>query len=81
MGSPLSTCAHADAHEALSAVPEPVYAYQFRDRTASPLVDLLVPDYPEDAGHGSELPYLFPGLFGAPLAPEQQQLSATTVRY
>jgi para-nitrobenzyl esterase len=79
----LSTCAHVDAYEALSAAPgpAPVYAYQFRDRTASPLVDLPVPDYPEDAGHGSELPYLFPGLFGAPLTPEQQELSATMVRY
>jgi para-nitrobenzyl esterase len=81
VGSPLSTCAHADAHEALSAVPEPVYAHQFRDRTASPLADFPVPGYPEDAQHGVELPYLFPGPFGAPLTPEQQELSATTVRY
>jgi para-nitrobenzyl esterase len=79
----LSTCAHVDAYAALSAAPgrPRVYAYQFRDRTASPLVDLPFPDYPDDAGHGTELPYLFPGLFGAPLTPEQQELSATMVRY
>jgi para-nitrobenzyl esterase len=82
-GNPLSTCAHADAHEALSAAPWParVYAYQFRDRTAPPLVDFPFPGYPEDAQHATELPYLFPGLFGAPLTPEQQELSATMVRY
>ncbi|MGR6964802.1 carboxylesterase/lipase family protein [Geodermatophilus sp. URMC 61] len=79
----LSICAHVDAHEALSAVPgsTPVYAYQFRDRTASPLIDFPFPGYPGDAQHGTELPYLFPGLFGAPLTPEQQELSATMVRY
>lgn len=79
----LSTCAHVDAYAALSAAPgrPRVYAYQFRDRTASPLIDLPFPDYPEDASHGAELPYLFPGLFGAPLTPEQQELSATMVRY
>jgi para-nitrobenzyl esterase len=82
-GTPLSTCAHTDAHEALSAIPGPtrVYAYQFRDRTAPPLVDFPFPGYPEGAQHGTELPYLFPGLFGAPLTPEQQELSATVVRY
>jgi para-nitrobenzyl esterase len=82
-GNPLSTCTHADAHEALSAAPWPtrVYAYQFRDRTAPPLADFPFPGYPEDAQHAAELPYLFPGLFGAPLTPEQQELSATMVRY
>jgi para-nitrobenzyl esterase len=82
-GTPLSTCAHVDAYEALSAIPWParVYAYQFRDRTASPLVDTPFPEYPEDAQHAVELPFLFPGLFGAPLTPEQQELSATMVRF
>ena len=81
----LSTCSHADAYQALSAAPgrPRVYAYQFRDRTAVPLLDFPFPGYPEDAGHGTELPYLFlfPGLFGAPLTPEQRELSATMVRY
>jgi para-nitrobenzyl esterase len=78
----LSTCAHVDAYGALSAAPRParVYAYQFRDRTAVPVVaDFPFPDYPEDAQHGTELPYLFE--FGVPLTPEQQELSATMVRY
>jgi para-nitrobenzyl esterase len=56
-----------------------VYAYQFRDRTAYPLADFPFPGYPEDAQHGTELPYLFE--FGVPLTPEQQELSATMVRY
>jgi para-nitrobenzyl esterase len=82
-GTPLSTCAHADAYEALSAAswPTRVYAYQFRDRTASSLVDFPFPGYPEGAQHAVELPYLFPGLFGAPLTAEQQELSATMIRY
>ncbi|WP_448609024.1 carboxylesterase/lipase family protein [Geodermatophilus sp. URMC 60] len=82
-GNALATCAHVDAHEALSSArgPTRVYAYQFRDRTAPPLVDFPFPGYPEDAQHGTELPYLFPGLFGAPLTAEQQELSATMVRY
>jgi para-nitrobenzyl esterase len=80
---PLSTCGHVDAYEALSAVPgpTPVYAYQFRDRTATPFVDFPFPGYPEDAQHGAELPYLFPRLFGVGLTPEQQELSAVMVRY
>jgi para-nitrobenzyl esterase len=79
----LSTCAHIDAYEALSPAPRTarVYAYQFRDRTAVPVADFPFPGYPEDAQHGTEVPYLFPGLFGAPLTPEQQELSATMVRY
>jgi para-nitrobenzyl esterase len=82
-GNALSTCAHVDAYAALSAVPgpTPVYAYQFRDRTAPAPADFPFPGYPEDAQHASELPYLFQGLFGAPLTPEQQELSATMVRY
>jgi para-nitrobenzyl esterase len=76
----LATCAHVAAYEALSAVPRRarVYAYQFRDRTASPLVDYPLPGYPEGAQHGSELPYLFEM---GPLTREQQALSATMVRY
>ncbi len=77
----LATCAHVDAYEALSAVPRRarVYTYQFRDRTASPLADFPFPGYPEGAQHGSELPYLFE--MGAQLTPQQQELSATMVRY
>jgi para-nitrobenzyl esterase len=81
-GTPLSTCAHIDAYEALSALPGParVYAYQFRDRTAVPIVfDFPFPGYPEDASHGTEVPYLL-GT-GVPLTPEQQELSATMIRY
>ncbi|GAA4286894.1 carboxylesterase/lipase family protein [Georgenia daeguensis] len=76
----VSTCAHVDAYEALSAPRRArVYAYQFRDRTAFPLADFPFPGYPEGAQHGSVLPYLFE--LGAPLTPEQQELSATMVRY
>ncbi|MGY1704252.1 carboxylesterase/lipase family protein [Geodermatophilus sp. SYSU D00697] len=86
----LSTCAHVDAYEALSAAPGParVYAYQFRDRTAPPvfpLFDFPIPGYPEDAQHGSELQYLFemPYSFeaGVSLTPGQQELSAAMIRY
>jgi para-nitrobenzyl esterase len=83
----LSTCTHVDAYEALSTAPGPVYAYQFRDRTAPPLPPFAFPfpGYPEDASHGVELQYLFemPYSFesGVSLTPEQQELSATMIRY
>jgi para-nitrobenzyl esterase len=81
-GNALATCPHVDADESLSSPRHPrVYAYQFRDRTASPLVDFPIPGYPEDAQHGTELPYLFPGSFGGPLTPGQQELSAAMVGY
>ncbi|MGY2067464.1 carboxylesterase/lipase family protein [Blastococcus sp. SYSU DS0619] len=82
-GSALSTCEHVDAYETLARppVPAPVFAYQFRDETADPLLDFPYPGYPEDAQHAAELPYLFPGLFGDGLTAEQEQLSTTMVRY
>ncbi|PWW23882.1 carboxylesterase type B [Geodermatophilus normandii] len=82
-GSALSTCSHVDAYETLAERrrADRVYAYQFRDETAPKLLDFPYPGYPEDAEHASELPYLFPDLFGAPLTAEQQELATTMVRY
>ncbi|MCF6508970.1 carboxylesterase family protein [Blastococcus sp. MG754426] len=82
-GSALSTCEHVDAYDTLARppAPAPVFAYQFRDETADPLVSFPYPGYPEDAQHAAELPYLFPDLFGNGLDPEQERLSATMVRY
>jgi para-nitrobenzyl esterase len=76
----LSTCEHVEAYELL-ADRTPTFAYQFRDETASPLIDFPIPAYPEDASHAGELPFLFPGLFGEPLTAEQQELSTAMVRY
>jgi len=80
-GSTLSTCSHVDAYDTLSDPPRPsrVYAYQFRDRTAAPLIE--VPGYKEGAEHATELPYLFPGLFGGPLTAAQERLSDQMVGY
>ena len=81
-GSVLSTCEHVDAYEAATTEPPdaaPVWAYQFADRSAPPLVDF--PDFDEGAAHASELPYLFPGLFGDPLTGYQQRLSDQMVAY
>ncbi|MDP5181965.1 carboxylesterase/lipase family protein [Blastococcus sp. BMG 814] len=82
-GSALSTCEHVDAYDTLARppAPAPVFAYQFRDETADPLVDFPYPAYPEDAQHATELPYLFPGLFGDGLNAEQERLSTAMVRY
>ncbi len=89
-GGALSTCAHVDAYEALEqgSRRDRVYAYQFRDQTADPLLDFSRPPfsfpaglYDEGAQHAAELPYLFPGLFGDGLTAEQEQLSTTMVRY
>jgi para-nitrobenzyl esterase len=87
-GSALATCSHVDAYETLNRPPAKarVYAYQFRDETAYPLLDFPYPAYPEDAQHAAELPYLFPGLFDRPgsdkpLNAEQEQLSTAMVRY
>jgi para-nitrobenzyl esterase len=76
----LSTCEHVEAYELL-ADRTPTFAYQFRDETASPLIDFPIPDYPEDASHAGELPFLFPGLFGEPLTAEQQDLATAMVGY
>jgi para-nitrobenzyl esterase len=79
-GTALSTCDHLDAYEVASQRRGVrTYAYQFRDRTASPLVDF--PDFDEGAAHATELPYLFPGLFGEPLTAQQQELSDAMVGY
>lgn len=77
-GNPLSTCAHVDAYQRLDAAGVPVYAYQFADRTAPPLVD--VPGFDEGAEHASELTFLWPDLLG-PLTPQQQHLSDAMVDY
>ncbi|PJJ57777.1 para-nitrobenzyl esterase [Mumia flava] len=78
-GSALSTCTHVDAYEAASASRGRVYAYQFQDRTADPLIPLLGDQ--NGAAHATELPYLFPGLFGDGLTPEQETLSDAMVAY
>ncbi len=80
-GSALSTCEHVQAYDLLTDPPRPTktFAYQFQDRTASPLIDF--PGFEEGAGHATELPYLFPGLFGAPLDAAQERLSDTMVAY
>lgn len=78
-GSVLSTCDHLDSYRSASAKPLPVYAYQFTDRTAPPLVD--VPGFDEGAEHGTELNFLFPRLFGRALSPEQERLSTAMVAY
>ena len=80
-GTALSTCTHLRAYNLLTD-PGPAtstYAYQFRDRTSSPLIDF--PDFDEGAAHAQELPFLFPGLFGEPLTAEQQRLSDIMVGY
>jgi para-nitrobenzyl esterase len=71
-GTPLSTCEHLTSYRTASAGPVsvPVYAYQFVDRTAPPLVD--VPNFDEGAEHAVELNFLFPNLFGRPLNAQQQ---------
>ncbi|GGU92852.1 carboxylic ester hydrolase [Actinomadura cremea] len=79
VGSGLSTCLHQDAFAMLRDARVPVYAYQFADRTAPPLVD--TPGFDEGAAHASELPYLFPGLFGDPLDAGQERLSDAMVGY
>ncbi|WP_292648527.1 carboxylesterase family protein [Nocardioides sp.] len=74
----LSTCAHQDAFAKLEAAGVPVFAYQFADRGAPPLIDM--PGYDEGAEHATELTYLFPGLLGE-LDEPQQELSDTMVAY
>ncbi len=77
-GGALSSCLHQDAFQLLKRAGVPVYAYQFADRTAPPLID--VPGFEEGAEHATELTFLFPGLLGE-LNPEQQRLSDTMVAY
>ncbi|SPT63199.1 carboxylesterase/lipase family protein [Actinomadura madurae] len=77
-GGALSTCLHQDAFQLLERAGVPVYAYQFADRTAPPLID--VPGFDEGAEHATELTFLFPGLLGE-LDPRQQRLSDAMVGY
>ncbi|WP_170177647.1 carboxylesterase/lipase family protein [Thermomonospora umbrina] len=77
-GNVISTCEHVKAFGLFRRAGVPVYAYQFADRTAPPLVD--VPGFEEGAEHATELSYLFPGLLGT-LNAEQQRLSDTMVGY
>lgn len=77
-GGPLSTCDNLTAYR-LAERRVPVYAYQFADRTAPPLVD--IPNFDEGAEHGTELNYLFPNVFGRPLTETQLQLADTMARY
>jgi para-nitrobenzyl esterase len=74
----LSTCAHQDAFELLTGAGVNVFAYQFADRGAPPLIDL--PGYDEGAEHATELTFLFPGLLGE-LDQAQTALSDTMVSY
>ncbi|MEU8123374.1 carboxylesterase family protein [Spirillospora sp. NPDC049024] len=74
----VSACAHQDAFRLLKRAGVPVYAYQFADRDAPPLLD--VPGFEEGAEHTSELTYLFPGLYGD-LKPPQERLSDAMVGY
>ncbi|MEU9868878.1 carboxylesterase family protein [Actinomadura sp. NPDC048021] len=74
----LSACVHQNAFRLLDRAGVPVYAYQFADRGAPPLLD--VPGFEEGAEHASELTFLFPGLIGT-LTPAQQRLSDAMVGY
>jgi len=78
--TPLSSCEHLTSYRLVSAGPVsvPVYAYQFVDRTAPPLVD--VPNFEEGAEHAVELNFLFPNLFSRPYCPAQA-LAALMVKY
>ncbi len=79
-GNVLATCGHLDAYDAARDQRRiRIYAYQFRDRTADPLVDF--PGFDEGAQHAVELPYLFPGLFGDGLNAEQEALADAMVAY
>ncbi|MPZ86205.1 MAG: carboxylesterase family protein [Actinophytocola sp.] len=76
-GGPLSTCTHLDAYRLL-AERVPVYAYQFADREAPPLID--APGFDEGAEHATELTFLWPNLLGS-LTEPQERLSDRMVRY
>jgi len=77
-GTALSTCGHLASYRAFAAH-VPVFAYQFADRTAPPLLD--VPNFDEGAEHATELNFLWPRLFGAPLTAQQEALSTIMVQY
>ncbi|GAA3463261.1 carboxylesterase/lipase family protein [Saccharothrix longispora] len=80
-GNTLATCDHLAGYRLAAARPRPVpvYAYQFADRTAPVPVD--IPGFDEGAMHATELPYLFTGVFGAPLTEGQRGLSNTMIDY
>jgi para-nitrobenzyl esterase len=77
-GTALSTCTHLAAYDLFAAAGVPVYAYQFADRGAPPLIDL--PGFDEGAEHATELTYLWRDLLG-PLTAAQERLSRTMVGY
>lgn len=77
-GGGLSACQHVAAYRMFADAGVPVYAYQFADRDAPPLID--VPGFDEGAEHATELTYLFPGLLGE-LDARQQELSDDMVAY
>lgn len=77
-GTALSTCTHLTAYNLFTDAGVPVYAYQFADRNAPPLIDQ--PNYDEGAEHATELTFLWPGLLGD-LTPAQESLSTTMVAY
>ncbi|GAA1284170.1 carboxylesterase/lipase family protein [Saccharothrix xinjiangensis] len=80
-GNTLATCEHLAGYRLVSARPRPVpvYAYQFAERTAP--VPVQLPGLDEGAMHATELPYLFAGVFGAPLTGPQSGLSNTMIDY
>ncbi|WP_158566856.1 carboxylesterase/lipase family protein [Actinomadura craniellae] len=77
-GGGLSSCLTQTGFKLFEKTGVPVYAYQFADRNAPPLIE--VPDYEEGAQHATELTYLFPGLLGE-LDAKQQRLSDAMVGY
>ncbi|WP_113700824.1 carboxylesterase/lipase family protein [Nonomuraea lactucae] len=77
-GGALSTCLHLDALALFRRAGVPVYAYQFADRAAPPLIDVL--GFDEGAEHATELSFIFPGLLGR-LSPEQERLSDAMIGY
>ncbi|CAM3989367.1 carboxylesterase/lipase family protein [Kibdelosporangium persicum] len=78
---PLSTCSHLNSYKLFTVkpFPVPVYAYQFTDRTAPPIVDW--PGFDEGAAHAFELNYIWNPLFGPPLSERQEALSKAMVGY
>jgi para-nitrobenzyl esterase len=77
--SPQANCVNLGAYDSIAKAGAPVFAYQFRDRTATPFIDL--PGYDEGAEHAVALPYLWPGLGGVKLTGPQEELSRTMLRY
>ncbi len=75
-GTALATCTHLTAYRLFAGAGVPVYAYQFADRSAPPLIDL--PNFDEGAEHATELTYLWRDLLGT-LTPEQESLSTAMV--